>query len=378
MPQKSTTTQPILDEALRLGFMLSGITTPGTPPHINSYEKWLELGRHGDMGYLSIPQARILRANPTLVFPETRSILVLGMPYPSPSSIPLPGDGHLHGRIAAYAWGDDYHLIVPVRLKILADFITKQFGNESLSHGFTDTAPILERDLAQRASLGWIGKNTCLIDPHHGSYFLLAELFLSLDLEPDPPFIHDRCGTCKRCIQACPTRCILPDRTLDAGRCISYLTIEKKGPISRDLRPMMGDWVFGCDICQAVCPWNKRFGGLPGDLAFAPRPDVPFPDLGKELALSVHEFNQKFRHSPVQRPHRRGYLRNVAIALGNSKSSEALPALEQALLTEPEALVRGAAAWALHQIDTPAAHLALSKAERGESDPAVLDEINAT
>ncbi len=251
-------------------------------------------------------------------------------------------------RIAAYARGDDYHEILPPRLQALVEFIETQVGHPVANRWYTDTGPILERDLAQRAGLGWIGKNTCLINPRRGSYFLLAEIFLDLDLEPDAPFVTDQCGTCTRCIDACPTDCILPDRTLDAGRCISYLTIELKEGIPAALRPQVGEWVFGCDICQAVCPWN-RFAPPEGDPALAPHPPSGRPDLIHELELSPAEFNRKFKHSPVRRAKRRGYLRNVAVALGNTGTPRDIPALEKAL-DDPEPLVREHAAWAIEQI----------------------------
>jgi epoxyqueuosine reductase len=377
MSRKGPVARSILDEVHQLGFVLAGITTPATPPHFSTYQKWLKLNRHAEMEYLATERALTHRADPRLVFPPVRSILVLGLPYRSQSSLALPTSRHIYGRIAAYALGQDYHTLIPAKLKLLGDFISKYFGSESLARGYTDTAPILERELAQRAGLGWIGKNTCLIDPRLGSNFLLAELFLSLDLDPDEPFLPDRCGTCTRCVQACPTGCILPDRTLDAGRCISYLTIEKKGPIPKDLRPLIGNWVFGCDICQEVCPWNIRFSGPEPDPGLAPRPNVTFPDLLHDITLTPQEFNQKFHDSPVQRPHRRGYLRNVAIALGNSKSPEALPVLEQALLTESETLARGASAWAVHQIDPQDNHRILAKAARTETDPYVLSELQS-
>ncbi|HSL46406.1 MAG TPA: tRNA epoxyqueuosine(34) reductase QueG, partial [Anaerolineales bacterium] len=206
--------------------------------------------------------------------------------------------------------------------------------------------PLLERDLAQRAGIGWIGKNTCLIHPEHGSYFLLSEILLDLDLEPDPPFVTDHCGTCRRCIDACPTDCILPDRTIDATRCISYLTIELKDDIPVELRDKIGSWVFGCDICQMVCPWN-RFAGK-GDSAFEER--GPLPALTEELALTPQGFNQRFKGSPVKRAKRRGYLRNVAVALGNTGDMHALPVLQSALNDE-EPMIREHAQWAIEKIN---------------------------
>jgi epoxyqueuosine reductase len=284
-----------------------------------------------------------------LILPECRSVLVLGTPYSNPKTV-LPSDEQPpHGRVAAYAWGNDYHLVLPERLQALVKFIEAQVGQPIPNRWYTDTGPILERELAMRAGLGWIGKNTCLINPQSGSYFLLAEIMLGLDLPLDQPFATDQCGSCTRCIEACPTGCILPDRTLDAWRCISYLTIENKAEIPTELRTLTGNWVFGCDICQMVCPWNLRFAPETGDPAFAPRPEIPSPTLAEELILTPQGFNQKFKNSPLKRAKRRGYLRNLAVAAGNSGKAELLPALEHAQKND-EALICEHARWAAGRI----------------------------
>jgi epoxyqueuosine reductase len=334
-------------EAHRLGFELAGVTTPEPPPHLQTYDKWLEAGRNASMAYLAGPRARARRADPRLILPECKSILVLGIRYDAPS--PSPEGPGVRGRVASYAWGDDYHLVLPPRLRSIVTFLEQQVGHPVANRYYTDTGPVLERDLAQRAGLGWTGKNTCLINPRHGSYFLLAEILLGIELEPDQPLLTDHCGTCTRCIDACPTDCILPDRTLDAGRCISYLTIENKDEIPAELRRLTGEWVFGCDICQAVCPWNLRFAGQTGDPALAAREGIPLPVLREELKLTPPEFSRKFRGSPVKRAKRRGYLRNVAVALGNHGGPQDLPALEM-LLHEDDSLVREHAARAIEQV----------------------------
>ena len=332
-------------KALELGFVLAGVTTPEPPPHYSTFENWIAQGQHGTMNYLADERSRTRRANPLEILPECKSILVLATPYMSPSPRGRGARGEGEARVASYAWGEDYHDVLPARMKELVQYIEEQAGGPIKNRYYTDTGPILERDLAQRAGIGWIGKNTCLINPKQGSYFLLSEILLDLALQADLPIVTDHCGTCTRCITACPTQCILPDRTLDARRCISYLTIELKDDIPTDLRPLIGDWVFGCDICQMVCPWN-RFA-VEGDPAFGTQ--NPSHSLTEELEITSQEFNQRFKRTPIKRAKRRGYLRNVAVALGNTANWHALPVLNQAL-EDPEPLVREHAKWALEEI----------------------------
>lgn len=340
--------QSIKDEARRLGFILAGVTTPDPPLHYATFEHWLARNLHGTMDYLATEKARTRRAEPRAILPECKSILVLATPYSPPSPV-RRRDGSevgVRGRIASYAHGEDYHTVLPARMQELIQFIEEQVQRPVKNRYYTDTGPILERDLAQRAGIGWIGKNTCLIHPKQGSYFFISEIFLDLELEPDAPFVTDHCGTCTRCITACPTDCILPDRTLDATRCISYLTIELKDDISVDLREKIGDWVFGCDVCQMVCPWN-RFASE-GDPAFSDK--EPLPPLTGELTLTPHAFSQRFKRTPITRAKRRGYLRNVAVALGNTGDMHALPVLQNALNDE-EPMIREHAQWAIEEIN---------------------------
>lgn len=341
--------ESIKEKARQLGFVLAGVTTPEPPPHYSTFVNWLAQGHHGRMDYLASDRSRTRRANPREILPECKSILVLATPYSAPHRAKRSASeveaGEMRGQVASYAWGDDYHDVLPSRMKELVQFIEEQAGGPVKNRWYTDTGPILERDLAQRAGIGWMGKNTCLINPKHGSYFLLSEILLDLALEPDPPFVTDHCGTCRRCIEACPTDCILPNRTIDATRCISYLTIELKEDIPTELREKIGNWVFGCDICQMVCPWN-RFADQ-GDSAFGDK--TPFHSLIDELTISTHEFNQHFRRSPIKRAKRRGYLRNVAVALGNTGDMLALPVLQNALNHE-EPMVREHAQWAIEKI----------------------------
>ena len=374
--ETSRLTLQIKQKAQELGFPLVGVTNPEPPPHLDVYASWLEDGRHGEMAYLATERAFERRADPRRILPGCKSILVLGIPYDKPQEPKEPNAGNAHGRTAAYAWGNDYHEVLKVRLQALTAFIDEKVGAPVPSLWYTDTGPILERELAQRAGLGWIGKNSMLINPELGSYYLLAEILLGIELDLDSEITNDYCGSCTRCIEACPTSCILPDRTLDAKRCISYLTIELKGAIPTDLRPQMAAWVFGCDICQQVCPWNERFAAEAGDPAFSPRDETSLTDLEAELGLSPEKFNRRFRLSPVKRPKRRGYLRNVAVALGNAGQAGSVPALARGL-QDGEALVRGHSAWALGQIGGQQAAKILENSLGQEEDDWVRDEIAA-
>lgn len=297
------------------------------------------------MDYLASERSRSRRADPKLILLECKSILVLAFPYEKPDLTGVQNPVGSFPQIAAYALGDDYHDVIPPRLKEIVQFIEGQVGHPIPNRYYTDTGPILERELAQRAGLGWIGRNSMLINPQAGSTFLLAEIFLGIELEQDQPFATDHCGTCTRCIEACPTDCILPDRTIDSRHCISYLTIENKGDIPEDLRPQIGTWVFGCDICQQVCPWN-RFS-LPADPAL--KPSIPLPVHADDITLTSSEFNQRFRRSPLKRAKRRGYLRNLAVAVGNTGNEKDIPILEEAVKDEEE-LIRNHAEWAVNKI----------------------------
>jgi epoxyqueuosine reductase len=363
--------EAIQNEAHRLGFSLVGVTTPHPPSHVAAFESWLRAGNHGEMAYLASERSLARRTDPRLILPECKSILALATLYYPP--VPQT-DQSGRGKVAAYAWGYDYHEVLTQRMQALVAFIELQVGQSVPNRCYTDTGPLLERDLAQRAGLGWIGKNTCLINPRLGSYFFLAEVLLGVELEPDQPFLPDRCGSCRRCIEACPTGCIHPNRTLDARRCISYLTIELKGVIPKDLRPQMGDWVFGCDICQQVCPWN-RFAPHTSDQAFAPRPEVAAPELAADLHMTAEQFNRKFERSPMKRAKRSGYLRNLAIVAGNTGAASAVAALIGSLVEDADPLIRAHAAWALGKIGSEESRRALDLALRTEKDLQALAEI---
>lgn len=358
----------LFDRLSESGVSLAAAAPLTPPPEWDLYLRWLEGGYHAGMIYLSEPRLLARRADPRLLFPHARSIVMAALPIPAPASLPTPPQDRPRGRLASYAWGMDYHLIIPALLRQAAD-------SAGLAvYAASDSAPILERGYAVRAGLGWIGRNTCLIHPVEGSFFLLGVLLVDAELEQAAPFAVDRCGTCDRCVRACPTGCIRADRTLDSGRCISYLTIENKGAIPRDLRPALGHWVFGCDICQQVCPWNHRRLAQSGHPALAPTAEIPFPVLENELTLTPQEFKQRFTSSPVLRAKRRGYLRSVCVALGNSTDRSSVPALAECLASEPEPLVRAHAAWALARLGGPPASAALDRAMRDDPDPQVRQE----
>jgi epoxyqueuosine reductase len=359
----ATLKQSIKEKARQLGFILAGVTSSEPPPHYSSFESWLNADMHGTMNYLADERNRTRRADPKQILPECKSILVLGIPYSFHREARKEREGKdlknlsdlggLSGskkdrfQIASYALGDDYHDIIPPRLKLIVEFIEEQLGHSIPNRYYTDTGPILERDLAQRAGLGWVGKNTLLINPKAGSSFFLAEVLLGIELEPDQAVTTDHCGTCKRCISACPTHCILPNRKLDARHCISYLTIELKDDIPVELRPQMQNWIFGCDVCQQVCPWN-RFS-LQADPAFEPK--IPLPVLADDLLLTSIEFNQRFKKSHIKRAKRRGYLRNLAVATGNNGSETDISILEQAIHAMcDEPVIREHAKWALEKV----------------------------
>lgn len=358
-------TRKLKGKARELGFALVGVTDAAPLAEHDRYRDWIAAGHNGDMGYLATTRAVEGRADPKRIRSDCKSILTLGFPYAGPSDELPPNGGMLYGRMASYAIGEDYHELLKPRLWDLLHYIEAEVGHEIPNRWYTDSGPLLERELAQRAGLGWVGRNSMLIHPKHGSYFLLAEMLLSIELESDAPFATDHCGSCTRCLEVCPTDCILADRTIDATRCISYLTIEVKDAIPVELRGQMQDWVFGCDACQIACPWNHPELGI-----------SPWVDLQSELALTTREFNRKFDPTPISRPRRRGYLRNVAVALGNSGDERAVPALAKALGGDAEPLVRGHAAWALGRIGGEGAQQALLYALKEEQDQQVLAEIN--
>jgi epoxyqueuosine reductase len=372
-PGRNTLTARIKAEAYRLGFDLVGITNPDPPPHMNVYRSWLADGHHAGMAYLATERAVQRRTDPQLILPNCQSVIVLGSNYLTEAALNMATLPSI--QVAAYALGEDYHQTLVNQMNKLVQFIESAFGEAISTRVYTDTGPILEREFAQRAGLGWIGKNTCLIHPRLGSYFLLAEILLDVQLVADVPFQHDRCGSCTRCINACPTSCILPDRTLDARRCISYLTIEEKGSVPHEMRSAVDKWVFGCDICQQVCPWNQRFAQTTNTPTFQPNAFTKAADLGKYFELQPDQWKETLMGSPLQRPKRAGLLRNAAIVAGNMRSQELIPQLVASLNNDPEPLVRTHAAWALTQISGKQVLEHLNHALTTEHDPFVKEEI---
>jgi epoxyqueuosine reductase len=344
-------TEQIAAEARRLGFDLVGIAPATAPATADRYRAWLEKGFQGTMAYLARPDALARRADLARIQPGVRSVVVVGANYHTVPLSPELRDDPARGIVASYAWGSDYHDVLLPRLRQLAAsleaFIGPATGEAAAHRAYVDTGPILERELGARAGLGFVGKNTNLIHPRLGSWFFLGELLLTIELPVgEPAAAGGTCGRCTRCLEACPTGALVAPYLLDARRCISYLTIELRGPIPHELRPLVGNRIFGCDICQEICPWNRRFARPSPEPAFQPRPGAAGPGLLDLMALDDEGFRQRFRGSPVKRAKRRGLLRNVAVALGNWGSPAATPALARAL-HDVEPLIRGHAAWAL-------------------------------
>ena len=329
----------IKSKARELGFDRAGFAAASDADGFDRLQEWLARGFGGEMAYLQPASRR----HPRSILAEVRSVLMVSLNY-NPPQVP-PAAEHLH--VARYALGGDYHEILRDKLNTLLAWIQSE-RPETRGRGVVDTAPLLERDFARRAGLGWFGKNTMLIHPKLGSYFFLGALLLDLDLPADPPFAANHCGTCTRCLDACPTDAFVGPGWLDSRRCISYLTIELRGPIPEDLREGLGSWAFGCDICQQVCPWNRKAPPA-NDPDLAPRPDLLAPDLIELLGIDDAEFRRRFRGTALFRAKRRGLLRNIALVLGNLGVVAALPALEK-LAADADPMLQEAARWAIERV----------------------------
>ena len=362
-------TQALKTEARRLGFTLAAACPAVDARGIHRLHSWLAAGYAGEMEYLSRRAAAY--ENPRSVLDGARSLLMLAVDYRTADSAP-PAKGQ--GRVARYAVGRDYHDVLRERLNRLAEHV-RELSPGAVARGVVDSAPILEREFAGLAGLGWIGKNTMLINKQAGSWFFLAALATDATLEYDAPHAANHCGTCRACLDACPTGAFVEPYVLDARKCVSYLTIELKGTVPRDLREGVGAWVFGCDVCQEVCPWNHD-APLSVDLDLAPRGDRGALDLAELFSLDGAAFRARFRDTPLWRPRRRGMLRNAALVLGNQRAAECVPALVLGL-NDGEPLVRGAAAWALGKIGGDMATAALAARREVEDDIDVTIEIDA-
>ncbi len=362
----------ILEEKARAaGFDLVGVT--GAGPLKRGGERlteWQEAGMAADMGYMHRPAG--LLADPKRLQKSARSVVSLGVSY-------YPGDHPENeggGRVARYAWGEDYHVVIKERLRALRGELEEALGCRIKARAFTDAVPLLERSAAQHAGLGFFGRNSCIINGRIGSYFFIADLIVDLEIEPDEEG-NGTCGRCTRCMQACPTGAIKAPGVVDARLCISYLTIENRGEIPRELRPKVGDWAFGCDICQEVCPYNKRKATVSSWPEFSAGSGAG-PYLGIPEVLGIRddeEFEASFAGTPVLRPGRAGLLRNCCVAAGNLRLGEAVPALIACLGVDESPLVRGHAAWALGEIGGARAVAALEEALGEERDPFCLEEI---
>lgn len=350
-----------------LGFVLVGFASVRRlDERAEFFDRWLEEARHGEMGWLARDPDR--RIDPRRIDSRLRSIVSLGYPYAAPALPDVDWRAEMRGRIAAYALGPDYHDTVLARAREVAAHLV-QARPGAITRAYVDTGAVFEREWAASAGLGWFGRNTNLLNRYHGSYFFLAEILTDAELEPSGEPYRDHCGTCRKCLDLCPTGALTDGYLLEPRVCISYLTIEHRGPIPPGLRPKLGNWIFGCDICQEVCPWNDTRGVAPNEALMPLIPEL--------MALDDNGFRRRFKGSAVKRTKRRGLLRNAAVVLGNSGNPDAVPILARTLDAEPEPLVRAHAAWALGRLGGRAARAALDRRRRVETDSPVTAEIEA-
>lgn len=337
--------ETLQEKADRIGLALASAVPVGPTPSWKEYRVWIDRGYATDMRYLSRPDAIHRRKDPRNIMPETQTVLVVAAPYASGSRPALPP---LHGHISRYAWGEDYHRWLLHQLEELVGELIEGRPGSKHARTYVDTGPVLERAWAQSAGLGWIGKNTNLIHPKLGSYLFLGTALLDIPLiNPAPSYVRPSCGSCTRCLEACPTGALVSPGVLDARRCLSYLTIENRGPIPEEFRPSLGNQVFGCDICQEVCPWNR--GPLQTERE-RPIPDQATVPLLDALMIDAPTFEMRYRHTPIWRATPEGLARNAAVVLGNLGDAAARGHLLRATKHHPSEMVREHAAWALAQL----------------------------
>jgi epoxyqueuosine reductase len=351
---RANTRSEVVGLARQLGFDLCRFTGAERSEHAAEFQDWLDRGHAGEMNYLARNSER--RCDPRQILPDAKTVIVLALNYfqgarktgsaaDFPAAKGAAGTAASTGRIARYAWGDDYHKLIEKKLAVIDQFLGQRGGRQRC---YVDTGPMLERDHAAAAGIGWHGKSTMLLNREFGTWFFLAEILTTLEFEPDIAK-KNYCGRCTRCIDACPTGAITAPHQVDARRCISYLTIELKGPIPVELRPLMGDRIYGCDDCLEACPWN-RFAKVSRETTFAMRPEIAAMKLRDVLGLDEDKFRHLFRNSPIKRTKRRGLLRNVCVALGNVGGADDLPALKKASV-DSEPLIAEHAQWAIDRIN---------------------------
>jgi epoxyqueuosine reductase len=348
------------------GFSAVRFTEPPLGRAAEHFEEWLTKGYAGEMAYLGRRSEE--RRHPEKILPEIKSIILLAHPY---DSLMENSSNPSQGNVSRYAWGEDYHTVLNKKLRALSKWLEEK-APKAHFYLSVDAQPVLEKAWAQKAGLGWMGKHTNIIDPEQGSYFFISAILTDMQFNPDPPQA-DRCGSCEACLRVCPTGAIVAPYVLDANRCISYLTIELKGPIPAPLRPMMGNHIFGCDDCQEVCPWN-RFSQATTEGRFLPRPGIRHQPLARWLRLTAGEFKELFHDSAVSRAKWKGFMRNVLVAAGNSGDTSLAPLVKEKL-TEENILVRGHAVWAYRRLLGEKAREMLEEMQNEETDVFVLEEI---
>ncbi len=359
------------------GFVDVGFALPKRPEHFDTFLTWLNDGHAAGMKYLGTERSIHARGNPHYLLPECRSVILFLARYPSgvlSSDYRAGRDPRL--KVSTYARGRDYHQVLSEKLEGLLSELMRITGHAVRYLGLTDSAPVLEREMAVAAGLGWIGRNSCLISPQHGSFTFICEVLTDLPVEPEREIIPDRCGTCHRCVDACPTQCILPNRTIAAERCISYLTIENREQVSLDLRSSLGDWIFGCDVCQSVCPWNSRVDDSQVDGLFFENDQTRDLLPGRLLSMTEEDFKIVFHDSPILRAKRNGFLRNIALALGNQGDLQNQSLILDVIRNEKDPMVRTAAVWAVGQMMTSQSRDQLLAIQAGEMDESVREELS--